>query len=331
MKATLLTRTIGNRAWILAGLLLPTATALPQRVEPSWRSAAQLAPTGEPLLDEGRRGLAIQEALLALRKHPEDATPHFLLGETYFQIGNLHAARYHLESFLESHPSGPDSTRAAYLGARILLANGMRLRATQQLRRLAGNSTAPAEAWHDLSLLLREDRMDPEAIMAEMEAAERAEVAAPYLREAFHQWKELGRLDQALAPLESLAGEGAATAEDFFQLGLLRHRLGRLERAGLDYEQALARNPSHPEAHYNLSLVDSEAGDTESAIYHLEQVLRLRPGFEPAYFELARLFLATERKVEAVSVFKRLMLVSADSTAVAEADGLIRMLEGQTP
>lgn len=315
-------------AWVGGALLLFTPTALLQGAEPAWNSSTQLT-KAEPVLSEEERAIAIQEALLALRKHPEDASPNFFLGETFYQIGNLHAARHHLDAFLASKPTGPDSTRAAYLGARILLSNGLRLRATQQLRKLAENSTAPPEAWHDLSLLLRQDRMVPEAIMAEMQAAERADDASLYLREAFHQWKELGRLDQAIAPLEALSESEAATAEDFFQLGLLRHRLGRLERAGGDYEQALLRNPSHPEAHYNLSLVNSETGDVESAIYHLEQVLRIRPGFDPAYFELARLFISTERKVEAIDVFKRLMLVSSDSTAVAEADGIIRMMEGR--
>jgi tetratricopeptide (TPR) repeat protein len=322
-----LARRFGISSALSTSLILIAPASRLEGADPEWRAAAQLSPSAASPADEERRALAIQDALLALRTDPEDPSPNFFLGETYFQIGNLHAARHHLDAFLASAPTGPDSTRAAYLSARILLGHGLRLRATQQLRRLARSDAAPPEAWHDLSLLLRQDRMVPEAIMAEMVAAERAEAADPYLREAFHQWKELGRFDQALAPLESIAENGAPTAEDFFQLGLLRHRLGRFERAGLDYEQALARNEWHPEAHYNLSLVDSRMGDTESAIYHLEQVLRLRPAFEPAYFELARLFLATERRVEAVDVFKRLMLVSTDSLAVAEADGLIRMIE----
>jgi hypothetical protein len=257
-------------------LLLFTPTALLHGAEPAWRSAAQFAPNEEPVLDEAQRALAIQDALLALRKHPEDAAPNFFLGETFFQIGNLHAARHHLDAFLASNPSGPDSTRAAYLGARILLANGMRLRATQQLRRLAANRTAPGSVAF-VALLRRTgwNRCD----MAEMQAAERA-ADAGRICEAFHQWKE--PVGSKAVALEALAESGAATAE-LLQLASCG-RLGRLERAGLDYVSAGAESIA-PEAPQPLA----PELETGKSIRHLppRAVSGSVRHSDPAYFELA--------------------------------------------
>ncbi|MEZ4655161.1 MAG: tetratricopeptide repeat protein [Candidatus Eisenbacteria bacterium] len=273
------------------------------------------------------RSLLIQEAQSALRRDPTDPAPHLVLGEAYFQIGNVPAAGHHLEMFLRTAPSGPDSLRAAYLDARLLVRRGLRLRATRALRHLVTRPGATAEMWHDYSLLLHMDRMNPEAIMAEMTALERGGRQPQLLREAANQWKELRHLEGAIECWTALAATGEAEAEDHFQLGLAYHRLRQFDPARVEYEAALQTDPAHPEAHYNLSLVESSQGDRESAIHHLEQVLRLRPEYEPAYFELGRLFLIDDKPVEAQSVFRRFLLVSQDSLALGEAEALIRDIE----
>lgn len=285
----------------------------------------RFAPELDP--DEtAQRSLAIQEAQIALRRNPYDPSPHFLLGEAYYQIGNVPAAEHHLQMFLRS-ATGPDSMRAAYLEARLFVQRGLRLRATRAMRKLVTRPGATAEMWHDYSQLLRMDRMHAEAVMAEMTALEKGGPQPWLLREAANQWKELGNLEQAIECWQKLvAGEGAE-AEDRFQLGLLYHRLREFDSARSEYEFALDANPAHPEAHYNLSLVEARAGNLERAIHHLEQVLLLRPRYEPAYFELGRLFMMDDKRVEAESVFRKFLLVSADSLAMAEAEAIIRDLE----
>lgn len=273
-----------------------------------------------------RRSLLIQEAQMSLRRNPHDPAPHLALGEAYYQIGNVPAAGHHLEMYLRT-ATGPDSLRAAYLESRIFIQRGLRLRATRALRKLVTRPGATAEMWHDYSQLLRMDRMHAEAIMAEMTAIERGGPQPWLLREAANQWKDLGNLEEAIECWQALVANQGAVAEDRFQLGLLYHRLKEFDSARIEYEFALERDPSHPEAHYNLSLVESRSGNNERAIHHLEQVLLLRPRYEPAYFELGRLFMVDDKLVEAQSVFRKFLLVSEDSLAMAEAEAIIRDLE----
>jgi tetratricopeptide (TPR) repeat protein len=181
--------------------------------------------------------------------------------------------------------------------------------------------------WHDYSQLLRADRLKAEAAMAEMTALERGGAQPWLLREAAHQWKELGYPEEAIECWTALAASDGAAAEDHFQLGLLYHRLRALDSARAEYEIALLTDPMHPEAHYNLSLVESRQGNRDRAIHHLEQVLRLRPRYEPAYFELGRLFMIDDKPVEAESVFRKFLFVSEDSLAVGEAEAILREIE----
>jgi tetratricopeptide (TPR) repeat protein len=300
-------------------------------------SRAQAPSTGAPPAASGiasdldpdaaaQRSLSIQEAQIALRRDPYDPSPHLVLGEAYYQIGNVPAAEHHLQMFLRS-ATGPDSLRAAYLEARLFVQRGLRLRATRAMRKLVTRPGATAEMWHDYSQLLRMDRMNAEAIMAQMTALERGGPQPWLLREAANQWKDLGNLAQAIECWQRLVASDGAVAEDRFQLGLLYHRIREFDSARNEYELALDANPAHPEAHYNLSLVEARSGNRERAIHHLEQVLRLRPRYEPAYFELGRLFMMDDKLVEAESVFRKFLLVSADSLAVAEAEAIIRDLE----
>ncbi|MEZ4648867.1 MAG: tetratricopeptide repeat protein [Candidatus Eisenbacteria bacterium] len=274
--------------------------------------------------------LRIQSALLQLRQDPTSQAPHFELGETYYALGNLPAARHHLETYLAGQPAGPDSVRAAYLHARTLLASGLKLRATRALRALVTNPNAPAAADHDLALLLREDNFGAEAVMEEMRALERGGKTPTYLREAAHQWKEIRSLDQAGTFFRMLTDGGTeVTAEDWFQLAYVAHRMKYFPLAGEAYQTCLSLDPGHAEAHYNAAMVAEHDDRNDTAAFHLEQVLRLRPHYEPAYFQLGRLFLKQERNIEAASVFRRFIDVSQDSLAIAEARDLIRNLSGE--
>lgn len=273
--------------------------------------------------------LRILDAQLRLRRNPLDPAPHFDLGEAYYHTGNRAAARHHLETFLRTAAPGPDSLRAAHLHARILLALGLRLRATRALARLVERPGCPTGALHDYALLLRKDRFPVEAVMSEMRAVEEDPGNAAYLREAAREWKELARPDQSLVQWQQLVASGHAGCEDYFQLGHQAHWLQAFDLAERAYEAALQKDPGHAAAHYNLSLLSERSGRIDEAVHHLEEVLRLRPRYEPAYFHLGQLLLSEKRPVEAESVFRRYLLYGADSLALAEARDLIRSLEDQ--
>ena len=294
-------------------------------------SAALASPSPIPPHEIDVSALRLQDAFRELRTDPTALAPQLVLGETYYALGNTPAARYHLETYLQGGPSGPDSLRAAYLHARTLLRTGLRLRATRALRALVRNPAAPAAADHDLALLLREDGFTVEGVMSEMRALEKGGPDPERFREAGFEWKELRRHDQAAAMFATLLASNAqVTADDWFQLAYLAHRTKRLDVARTAYDTCLKLDPGHAEAHYNAALVAEAEERNESATYHLEQVLRLRPQYEPAYFQLGRLFLKQERPLEAASVFRRFLGVSQDSLALAEARELVRNLAGES-
>lgn len=293
----------------------------------SERTLASVDPPSAAAASE-LRGLAIQDALTRLYRDPNAVDAHRELGWLYYDVGNLVAARHHLETYLERAKSGPDSVRAAYLQARTLLDLGMRLRATRAFSRFIERPGLPPGAYHDYSALLRQDGFRVEAVMFEMRAIE-SDPRTAHFREAGKQWKELARADQAIQVLQAMLVREPVDqeAEDHFQLGYLAHAIRKSGLARAAYREALNRNPAHPEAHFNASLLDEENGRYDSAIFHLEQVLRLRPKYERAYFRLGGLFLERERPIEAVDVFRRYLVHGQDSLAMAEARHLILDLE----
>jgi len=261
-----------------------------------------------------------------LRRYPDQAGSHLRLGDIYFRVGNQLAARYHLERFLESGPTGPDSIRAALLRARALFRLERHFEATVALEMLARRHEAPPGASHDLSLLLRRDRRRAEGVMAAMRAVERSGPDPLFLREAAAQWKELRRLPEALVVLDALCGDPRATGEDQFQAGYLAHLLGAKVQARSRYEAALARDGAHAEAHYNLALLLQESGEAEEAIRHWEELIRLRPHYDPTYFQLGTLLLELQRREAAAGLFERYLEVGRDFPALLEAGGILNTL-----
>lgn len=269
---------------------------------------------------------AFRHQLSLLRRYPSRVETHRELGEIYYRIGNDLAARHHLEAYLASGASGPDSLRAALLRARVLIRLDRYFEAAVALDQLAREPSAPPGASHDLSLLLRRDGRPAEALMASMRAVERSGGEALFVREAAAQWKESVRLDQALAVYSIFDGHPAAEGEELFQAAYLAHRFGGRETARRRYEAALRLLPEHAEAHYNLGLILDEAGEVESAADHWRTVIRLRPAYEPTYFQLGSLLLRSEKREEAAGVFEDYLKVSNDFMALLEAAGILNAL-----
>lgn len=288
-----------------------------------------MAPSSAPL-----QGAALSDSLARafrqkqslLRRYPSRWQTHLELGEIYYRIGNDYGARHHLELFLSTCPPGPDSLRAALLRARSLLRLDRYFEATVALDQVTRRPDAPPGASHDLALLWRRDGLPVEAVMASMRAVEASGGQALFLREAAAQWKELKRLDEALALYARCETTPGAEGEELFQAAYLAHRFGDLEAARRRYESALRLLPEHPEAHYNLGLVLEQAGEDALAASHWREVIHLRPAYEPTYFQLGSLLLRTGQREEAAGVFEEYLKVSNDFMALLEAAGILNSL-----
>lgn len=300
---------------------------IPRSPAPAVDDGSSRAPAETP--SEGARDSLPREfrrQQSRLRRYPSKADPHLRLGEIYYRVGNDYAARYHLERYLDSAPTGADSVRAARLRARCLIRLDRLFEATVALEQLARTTRAAAGIDHDRALLLRRDHLPMEGVMAEMRAVERSTGDPDFLREAVAQWKEQLHPAQALTVAELLCRDPRAGAEDHFQAGYLWHRLGRREPSARRYEAVLARDPDHAEAHYNLALLREEGGDLAGAVEHWREVLRLRPAYDPTYFHLATIFLEQERKEEATQLFEDYLRHGSDFPALVEAAAILNGL-----
>lgn len=274
----------------------------------------------------------LESARQSVRLSPENGVARLELASLYLARSNWPAARDELEAALRYLPSGQDSLRAAHLHARVLLEQGLKMRATRELSELTRHPGAPAGASHDLALLWHQDRFVAEALALELQAVESSPDDPALLRQAATWWKEQDQYDLSLRLLERLAEAGGADAEDYFQLGLMAHRLGEMEESRRAYEECLARNPEHPEASYNLALVLRESGEENDAVARFERVLTLRPKYEPAYFELGGYLLELGRKRDAIDVFERYLGAGEDSLAKEEAAAILEQLRtGRNP
>jgi tetratricopeptide (TPR) repeat protein len=138
-------------------------------------------------------------------------------------------------------------------------------------------------------------RQEIDAIIALFGAARYAEAAtlaqtltARFPREAFGwkalgaAWKELGWLDDALAPMQKAVALLPGDAEAHTNLGNVLNDLGRLEEAAAAHRRALKIRPGLAEAHYNLGCTLADQGRLSEAEASYEQALRIRPDFVDA-------------------------------------------------
>ncbi len=160
----------------------------------------------------------------------------------------------------------------------------------------------------------------------------------------------LGRLRDAVDPLETSVRLGPDIPERLNTLaqlyerlgrppdkigGLYRHALqvqplaasirvnygrfletrGRITEGGRQYEIAIDQRPSLSTAHYNLGTVLIRQGDFESGEYHLRRAIAIDPDYSEAYSNLGVLLVSQGQKVEARTLFEQGVAIGPDNPA----------------
>jgi tetratricopeptide (TPR) repeat protein len=271
--------------------------------------------------------LRIGELLSQIRRSPRDPRPHFELAGAYQARGNLVSARASAEEALRCGLAGDDSTRAAFLLAKIAFTQGRTNDARRRLSGLVAGKRASPDAMAILAQLRWDEHFRDEALALGMAAAGRDPTDDRKWRWLAEHWKEVGRPDLALHLWVELVGRGAGTEEDLFQTGYLAQRLGSRTAAAGAYSDLLSRNPSHPQANYNLALLMLAATDTLEACRLLERAITAKPDLEQAYFDLAIVYIQREQIEDARRVLQLYRASAApDSLAAAEAQGILESL-----
>jgi tetratricopeptide (TPR) repeat protein len=171
--------------------------------------------------------------------------------------------------------------------------------------------------------------------------------ARPLTAEDLAEVRGSPRVGWFLSSLGSLyAGSGdLATAELLFRtgcawdsasvplrcnLGGVYARQGRLPEAAALFEEGLHRDPRSFELLYNFGQVCRRAGLHSRAEDLLRRAVDLRPEYAPVHYELARAFLAQEKKRLAMMALEHYVRLERPSPARAEAEALLRQLRSRS-
>jgi tetratricopeptide (TPR) repeat protein len=138
----------------------------------------------------------------------------------------------------------------------------------------------------------------------------------------------LGRLDEALAALDSAVGQGFVDATTYYHRGVVLRALGRTDAAIEALDQALRAEPNYPEALRVGGLILSEAGRHEQALAFFDAALRAKPNFFEALLDCANLLRKLERLDEALGLFTQGLVLFPGNAELLNNRGVIYIDQG---
>ena len=99
-------------------------------------------------------------------------------------------------------------------------------------------------------------------------------------------FKQTGRVNESLLPLQESADLSPKDAEAHSNLGITLKKLGRPDEAEASYRQAIALNPDLAIAHSNLGNTLKELGRLDEAEASYRQAIALKPDYAEAHNNL---------------------------------------------
>jgi tetratricopeptide (TPR) repeat protein len=118
-----------------------------------------------------------------------------------------------------------------------------------------------------------------------------------------------------------------ADPDALFNLGNLLRSSGRTVEAEAIFRDAVKADPRFPEAWYNLADLYDEQGRTAEAVTALECAIKADPDYADAVFNLALLLQRQERHAEAANLWKRYLMLDANSPWSARAKRALKYCE----
>ena len=238
-------------------------------------SIESLLQTGFGLLQQGRVEEAWNAFHEVLRRDPDQALAHHMVGLIALQAGQLELGVDSLSRSIALEPADPV--------AHGNLANGLR-----DLGR-----ADDALAAYDRALTLAPgfiDALNNRAIL----------------------FGRLGRHAEALGDYDrALAIEPRAPFLHNNRAEALR-ALGRPAEALAAFDEAVALDPGHPDAFYNRANLHAELGRREEAAAGYQKAVALRPDHVQAHLNLGNLLLDLDRHDEALASYDRALAIRAD-------------------
>ncbi len=140
---------------------------------------------------------------------------------------------------------------------------------------------------------------------------------------------ELGRLDDAIAQLQTVLQLDPHDAKVHNNLGDVLLERGRLDEAILHYGRAVELRPAFAEGHKNLGNALVRAGRPADAATHYETALRFDPGLAEAHYNLGHILLRNGNATEALGHFRRVLETKPEFIEVHNSLGSALLQEGR--
>ncbi|MDA9671458.1 tetratricopeptide repeat protein [bacterium] len=124
--------------------------------------------------------------------------------------------------------------------------------------------------------------------------------------------KQMGRLGESLAPMQSAVKLSPQDAEAHSNLGVTLKELGRLDEAEASYRQAIALKPDYAEAHNSLGVTLQELGRLDEAEASCRQAITLKPDYAKAHSNLGSTLQELGRLDEAEASHRQAIALKPD-------------------
>jgi protein O-GlcNAc transferase len=151
-------------------------------------------------------------------------------------------------------------------------------------RALSGRHPESGFAWSMLGTALKAQGKD--ALQVLQRAAQLLPEDAVTHYNLGHAWKDIGRLDEAMASYRRALDVNPNLAEAYNNLGGIYSMLWQLDEAIACYRRALEIRPDFAGTYFNLGSALKDAGRIEQAISWYQRALALEPGYVTALSDL---------------------------------------------
>jgi tetratricopeptide (TPR) repeat protein len=229
-----------------------------------------------------------------VKRKPNDAEGHEILGEALERLGQFGSAQKEL---LRSVDLNPANYKARYDLGVVLEKLGNHGQAIVQLQSAKRLNPGASEVYYEL---------------ARIQAARKNSSAASRNLKAYERLKHHQQLERNVGNLNDLAVHFLSTQN--------------WEAAANACRKAITLDPNKAEIHYNLSLALSHLGDTAAEQEELEKATTLNPSFAKAHNRLGLSYMRLGKLADAESEFKTAI---QDDPEFSEAKNNLGVLYGR--
>jgi Flp pilus assembly protein TadD len=241
---------------------------------------------------------------------------------------SLRQARRVVDALLSD---APGSYQKRYLLAEMLFLEKEYLEAQTTLRGLQAEGANDPDYFNLLGMVYGGLNQLPQAAEAVIRAIQLAPDRADLIFNLAGLYQKAGDNQSAIKVLKQALGQGKASPQIHFALGLSYFNLGNFSGAIESFQQAVKLDPGFQRAYFDLGRCFTKLSRVADATKAYQSALAINPGFYQARYELALLLLGQQQTAEAIRQLKEVIQLRPDHAESRYQLGKIYLRRGQLP